>query len=311
MTKNPRAVACKNSAYPQRISKSSEGDLLGNYSINMYKIVFFMTAGITLAGCSILPGMHNLDTTRLKKTMVQERIQVNPVLIPITPSLIANQKVSTYHYRIAPSDILSINVWQHPEFDFSSSLYATPIGGPANAGSQANVGQSTYLVNADGYIYFPLIGYVHVADKTIEETRHLLTVRLRKYVPNPQINIRIDEYRGQKIYVLGDIEKPGSLLINDQKMTIADALAQAGWMDLASADPGHIYVIRGNYTQPQIFWLNLRTPDKFLLAESFSMQPKDILFVSSAPIARWNRVWSQILPTIQSIWFTQSIIRNS
>lgn len=281
--------------------------------INMYKYktVFVITFGVVFSGCTIFPGMKGLDTTHFRKVMAQKEIRANPVLIPITPSLMANQKVSIYHYRVAPSDILSINVWQHPEFNFGSSLYTIPTNGTVGATPQAENIQSTYLVNADGYIYFPLIGYVQVADRTIEQLRARLSAKLKKYVPNPQINIQVAKYRGQKVYVLGDVAKPGNLSINDQQMTIADALAKSGWIDSQSADPGHIYVIRGSFIEPQVFWLNAKTPDKFLLAERFTMQPKDILFVSSAPIARWNRVWSQILPTIQSIWFTQSVVRNS
>ncbi len=260
---------------------------------------------VILCSCSLMPGMQNLDTVKMRKLVVPERIDVHPTLIPITPSLIADQRVSTYFYRVAPADVLQINVWEHPEFNFSDAT----VGGGGGLSTPGASGSSGYLVNSSGRIYFPLIGYVDVADKTVDEIRHLITTRLRKYVPNPQINVRVADFRGQKVYVLGEVMKTGFLPINDQQLTVADALALSGWIDPKAADPRFIYVIRGNYTSPQIFWLDAKTPDRLLLAERFSLQPRDILFVSSAPTTRFNRVLDQLLPIVQTVWFTKSVVQ--
>ena len=123
--------------------------------------------------------------------------------------------------------------------------------------------------------------------------------------------MRVADYRGQKIYVLGEVVKPGFLPITDQPLTIADALMLSGSLNPESADPRNIFVIRGSYLEPHIFWLNAKTPDRMLLAEHFSLQPKDILYVSSAPATRWNRVLNQLLPTVQTVWYTQAIVKNS
>ena len=253
-----------------------------------------------------MPGMQNLNTSQMQKYVAPEQLEVHPILIPITPALIADQRVSTHFYRVASSDVLHITVWEHPEF-----LIEVPTAGANIPSVQGAAGLSGYLVNAKGYIYFPLIGYIHVADKTVDEIRRDITNRLKKYVPNPQVNVRVADFRGQKIYILGEVTKTGFLPITDQKLTIADALALSGWLNPDTADPRYIYVIRGDYKRPQIFWLDIRTPDRLLLAERFSLQPRDILYVSSAPATRWNRVLSQLLPTIQTIWYTQAIVKNS
>ena len=252
-----------------------------------------------------MPGMQNLETTQMRKLVVPERVEVHPTLIPITPSLIADQRVSTYFYRVAPADVLHINVWEHPEFNLVDTL----PGAATTPGIHGAAGQVGYLVNSSGRIYFPLIGYVDVADKTVDQIRADITHRLRKYVPNPQINVRVADFRGQKVYVLGEVAKTGFLPINDQQLTIADALALSGWLDPAAADPRYIYVIRGNFTCPQIFWLDAKTPDRLLLAERFSLQPRDVLYVSSAPATRWNRVLNQLLPTVQTVWFTKALVQ--
>lgn len=272
------------------------------------------TTSLMLCGCAEsplnpenwMPGMKDLNTLSMRKHVKKERIQVKPTLIPITPTLIADQSVNTYFYRVAPADVLHVNVWQHPEFEMESQA-----GMAMGAGAQGAAGMSGYLVDPRGRIYFPLIGYVHVADRTLDEIRVEVSQRLKKYIPNPQVNVRVADFRGRKVYVLGEVVKKGFLPITDQQLTIADALAQSGWLDSKYANPNHIYVIRGDYTQPQIFWLNGRTPDKLLLAEHFSLQPQDVLFVSAAPIAQMNRVLDQLLPIVQTVWFTQSVIKQS
>lgn len=272
----------------------------------MLKQLSVVGVSVLLCSCGIMPGMQNLNTVPMQKYVSREQIQVHPTLIPITPSLIADQRVSTYFYHVAPADVLHITVWQHPEF-----LMEVPVGGSNTPGVQGAAGQPGYLVNAKGDIYFPLVGYIKVANKTVDQIRTNITKRLKRYVPNPQVNVRVADFRGQKVYVLGEVSKTGFLPITDQKLSVADALALSGWLNSDTADPRHIYIIRGDYTRPQIFWLNAQTPDRLLLAERFSLQPHDIMYVSSAPATRWNRVLNQLLPTVQTIWYTQAIVRNA
>lgn len=258
-----------------------------------------------LAGCG-LPGMHNLDTSRMKTVAVPDKQEIRPILIPVTRQLLSQEKIRRYHYKIAPADVLSIHVWQHPEFDFLEKFNSTST----TPGVQGAAGNAGYLVNSNGDIYFPLIGYQHVAGKTMETVRHNITHHLKNYVKNPQVNVRVVDYRGQKVYILGEVMKPGFLPITDQPLTVADALTLSGSPDPAAADPRYIFVIRGSIMNPKIFWLDLKTPDRMLLAERFSLQPKDILYVSSAPATRWNRMLNQLLPTVQTIWYTQAIVRT-
>ncbi len=272
----------------------------------MLKKITLASSILLLSGCgtspmNLLPGMQNLDTYKMRRYVKKERVKVQPVLIPITPTLIADQRVNTYFYRVASSDVLNIDVWGHSEFTFGAQ------GGT----TQVAAGGAGYLVDPNGRIYFPLIGYVHVAGQTVDEIRVTVTKRLAKYIPNPQINVRVTDFRGQKVYVLGEVNLKGFLPINDQQMTIADALSLSGWIDSKAADPSNIYVIRGDYTRPEIFWLDAKTPDKLLLAEHFSLQPYDVLYVSAAPITQINRVMDQILSLVQTVWFTQSVIKQS
>lgn len=272
--------------------------------MNIFGYLNSVIGALFLCSCSIMPGMQNIDTAKIKRTPLPKPIDTLPTLTIITPALLVKKQTKPYFYKVASSDVLKITVWEHPEF----SMLEVPTGSTATTpGLQGAAGQAGYLVSSNGKIYFPLVGYVIVAGKTVDQIRKEITQRLKKYIPNPQVNVRVADYRGRKIYIVGEVKKQGVLPLNDQVLTIADALALSGGIDQEFADPKHIYVIRGTVTQPRIYWLNARTPDKLLLAENFVLYPKDILYVSSAPTTQWNRVLKQLLPTLESVWYTNAI----
>jgi len=259
-----------------------------------------------LSGCTFIPGMENPDINRMHKKQQHPEAQMTPNLIPVTPSLVASRHTAHYVYRVAPSDVLFIDVWQHPELTPQPLVRQTTRDEslPRSAGEQG------HLVSFDGRLYFPLIGRIKVSGKSTEEIRHLLVSKLKKYIKHPEINVRVADYRGQKIYVLGEVKKPGVMALNDQPLSVTDAIALAGGIDSSAADPSHIYVIHGHSHQPDVYWLNAKTPDAMLLAENFILSRGDIVFVSSAAAARWNRAISQLLPTVQTVWYTNAIIHS-
>jgi polysaccharide export outer membrane protein len=90
--------------------------------------------------------------------------------------------------------------------------------------------------------------------------------------------------------------------MHKRRLTLADALGDAEGVDLATANTGAIYVIRGNFDAPRIFRLDASSPDALLLATQFELEPRDVVFVSTTDVVRWNRTISQIAPTVQMLW---------
>lgn len=272
--------------------------------------ILFLSVLALLSGCVLAPGMKMDNQPSASSSTLAQQIQ--PTFIQITPQLIATmnqQSVNSVGYVVGPQDVLNIVVWQHPELNYPTDMGITQTG--VNTEVNPTMSPNGFLVAPDGMIFFPLVGNVHVAGMTVGQIRIEITRLLTKYVRSPQVDVRVTGFRNQKVYVMGEVLKPGLQPITDVSLSITDAINLSGGLDPLNADPAHIYVIRGSMTRPNVYWLDAKSPDALLLAENFDLKSHDIVYVSAADIARWNRGMNMILPTIQTIWFTGSIIKGN
>ncbi|WP_297815709.1 polysaccharide biosynthesis/export family protein [uncultured Polaribacter sp.] len=141
--------------------------------------------------------------------------------------MIDQEKVSnSFKTIIKPDDLLQITI---TALDIEAvrpfNLAAVNLSSTSNtAVGQAQ--QQTYLVDTNGEIDFPVLGKIKVGGLTRDETINLLKSKLSpEYIKDPNVNIRIANY---KISVLGDVNRPGSYNIPNERITILDALALAG-----------------------------------------------------------------------------------
>jgi polysaccharide export outer membrane protein len=111
----------------------------------------------------------------------------------------------------------------------------------------------------------------------------------------------IPDRNHSKVFVLGEVTKPSSQPMNKGRLSLAEALGEAGGTNEFTSNPGQIYVIRGELTHPDIYRLDASSPDALLLATQFQLQPLDVVYVSTAEVTRWNRVISQILPSVTTV----------
>ncbi len=118
--------------------------------------------------------------------------------------------------------------------------------------------------------------------------------------------INVPDRNLNKVFVLGEVLRPGAFVMNKRRTTLAEALADAGFVDQTTSDPAWVYVMRSDNGTSELFHLNARTPDALLLAERFPLLPRDVVYVDVAAVARWNRVVSNILPTSQLLNTTSS-----
>jgi len=220
--------------------------------MNTYKVVIFFLASLVLSSCAFAPGMNiekeAFATQEVDRTDFREGVTIQPIngkLVTDQLRALSDQRpvvvpeelqedVSTYQYLIAPQDVLKITVWDHPELTAPEGNIQTLSGN---------------LVYDDGTIFYPYVGSTHVAGKTMEEVRLLLTRGLKNYIEKPQVGVQVTSFRGRLAYVTGQVNKPGALSLNDQPLTVMNAISQVGGV-LAGADLQHAILTRDGKTYP-------------------------------------------------------------
>ncbi|TDG24920.1 sugar ABC transporter substrate-binding protein [Paraburkholderia silviterrae] len=104
------------------------------------------------------------------------------------------------------------------------------------------------------------------------------------------------------VYVMGEVNKPISAIPRRTgRITLADAIAQAGSVNSSTADAAQMFVIRGSLSgTPQVFHLDGRSPVAMLVAKEFDLQPKDVVYVDGNGLVRFNRVLTLLIPAINA-----------
>ena len=198
-------------------------------------------AGLALQGCMFSPGQY-LDTSEIGTEGSPESSRVE--LIPITPKLIA-QNAATYvsssvpaellafkpqAYKIGANDVLYITVWDHPELT-------------APSGPQQQIDANGRLVRPDGSIFYPYIGKVDAAGKSIEELRSIIAQRLAQYIDSPQVDLSVLRFASQKATLSGAVLKAGPLPITTTPVSVVEALGSAE-VNTQSADLSGLILTR-------------------------------------------------------------------
>ncbi len=124
--------------------------------------------------------------------------------------------------------------------------------------------------------------------------------------------IHISRIDDQKVFVLGDVNKGGVVEINRYGVTLAEALATVGGINERTADANGIFVLRKRDFNKDgiiadVYQLHAKNAVSLILANQFELEAQDIVYVTSAPLARWNKVISLLLPSVSAIYNSSRI----
>lgn len=180
-------------------------------------------------------------------------------------------KVSnSYKTIIKPDDLLQITVTA------INKAAVAPFNITAGVGS-LGVGSSQldYLVDTNGEIDFPVLGKLKVGGLSRDELIQLLKNKLSPdYVLNPNINIRISNY---KVTVLGDVSAPGNYTVPNERITILEAIGLAGDLNL-SAKRNNILVQREENGEKIQYRVDLLSKNIFT-SPVYYLQQNDVVYV--------------------------------
>jgi len=341
-------------------------------------------AVLWIAGCSVMPQTSLSTSPSQQRDQLPDGVELISVNFKALDSLrretveasderLPSSDLSQWEYRVGPGDILNIVVWEHPQL----TIPAGPARGPAEAGN---------WVHEDGTLFYPYIGLIQVAGKTVTDIRAEITAGLKVIIPRPQVDVSVAGFRSQKIFVSGAVVNPGSLALTNVPLTVLDAVSQSGGfgaeadyrrislirddieyvvnlerffnggntkhnprlqardvlrvpaftnndafllgeveqpgtiplgfsdvslthalatvggIDGRAADASGIFIFRQNEASQkiQVYQLDAKRPTAYLLGTQFVLKPSDVVYVTSAPATRWNRLVLNIIPSLSA-----------
>lgn len=119
--------------------------------------------------------------------------------------------------------------------------------------------------------------------------------------------VHVSRNDASKVFVLGEVKEAGSIPMQRYGMTLAEALSDSGGLNEMNANASGIFVMRpaaeGSSHMIDVFQLDASDATALILADQFRLEERDIVYVTTAPISRWNRIIQQVLPTAQTLYF--------
>ena len=179
-------------------------------------------------------------------------------------------------------------------------LYIQLYGDPSMTG--------LWEVREDGNIKYPLLGEIKAAGYTLEEFNDNLTSALMRYYKNPQVTVTVESYGSCKVFILGQVYRPG-VYYYKREATVLEALLLAGGIS-ESGKKNSVIVVRQLESTPQIMRVNIESlVEDGMLAFNIPVKPMDIIFVPKTFIANLNDFLSKLYPSMLAYINLNSVYR--
>ena len=188
-------------------------------------------------------------------------------------------------YIMCPGDVLQVVVYGHEDLSSEGS-------------------NSPYVVRPDGKVSFPLIGYVDVIGKTVTQFREEITNRFSKSLVDPSVSVNVIKLGTTRVYVLGEIKKPG-LYELEKSHRVIDALAKAeGFTEKSSKK--NIFLVRAGSSEVEKLNVNnfLTKADQ---KSNLVLNEGDCLYLTSNHKVSFSR---DIMPFVYGAYYIDRIDKD-
>lgn len=249
----------------------------------LYLLLVISLLALTFAGCGSSKGVPYLvDGAEVSGEM--QGMQTTPM----------------YDARIMPKDILTITVsTSDPEaarpFNLAVPMQRSVENLSASSSSSAQL--NSYLVDNTGRIDFPVLGMIELGGLTSREAEEKLRGLLKPYIKeSPLVAVKFGNY---KISVLGEVARPGSFTVSQEKINILEALAMAGDMTIYGVR-NNVKVVREDAEgNKSIFQVDMNNP-YLVYAPEYYLQQNDVVYVEPNKVKAKNASIGQST----TIWFS-------
>ena len=351
---------------------------------------------MAIHGCALSPGAHMAaddDNPLYNLVDINERTVLSePVSRENLAATLGGESDELYQYKVGPHDVLNIRVWNHPELSTTMTMTGAPAANSTGGIERGQVTSEGVEVQANGTFFYPFAGQVQAEGRDVSAIRWELATKLAKFVKDPQVSVRVQEFNSQKVQLLGEVENPGPLPVTSKPTRVLTAFSLAGGLtdnadkseaklirdgkartiDMASLFDGDmtqnvilkdgdvlnvdnnryrqivimgevnkvaampydqrgmslnnalvaasgisqvygnakgVYILRNGKANEKatVYRLDMTNAAALLLAERFPLNARDIVYVDTAGVARWNRVINQILPSMSFISATSAL----
>jgi len=203
----------------------------------------------------------------------------------LNKTMITETEGVKFEYKIRPHDRISLSTYRHPELSTSGGVQGV-------AGSLG----SSILVSSQGNIQLPLIGTVHLAGLSQPQAQRRVENRFREYLRHPSIQLEVINKRA---YVLGEVNHPGPINLNNEQLPLLQLLSMAGDLNRA-ANRHNIMILKnyGNSIQTKIVSL---TGKNSIQVANQMIRPNDIVYVVPKEMSLFNNKVGEINPVFQLI----------
>ena len=250
---------------------------------NFKKIIVALTLAVVFVGCGSqkdVPYFQNAD-------------QVN---------LAGSQYL--YDARIRPKDQLTITV--SASDDKAAVPFNMTVPTPYTVNQRSTYSQAmlqTYLVDNEGNISFPIIGQLHVGGLSKSEAEQMIQAKIKPYMAateNPIVTVRMTGYQ---VSVMGEVARPGTFTVSREKITILEALAQAGDLTIYGQRK-NVQLIREDATGKKTIYQIDLTDANIINQPYYYLQQNDLIYVTPNKVKAQNSA----VGSMTTLWFSATSI---